>query len=1621
MTNTGNITTNGETEKDARKSAEEMDEQRHKTLAYEYLCHLEEAKKWLEACLMEKLPPTTELEENLRNGVYLAKLAHFMTPEELPLNKIYDKDQKRYAIAGLQFRHTDNINHFLRCLKTMQLPLTFQPETTDIYDKKNMPRVIYCIHALSTHLFKFGRAPQIQDLYGKVNFTDEEINAVSKELKKYGIKMPAFQKIGGLLTNNMAGDAAALHAAVIAINKCISDMDQEALLGTLKNSAAQVNDVNPSYVIDYYQTLLNAKDTKMQGALNRSLNDSYVPDAYDELLTQAEIQGHINNVNVRRAWENVIRSIELDSESLIMSLKVSTLKLKNVRHDNAELYKAELMQMDNHFDMEDESTTNSQHRRNLLQKAIDIVNGIADISNRRQEAVQLVNLKLQDSSKQEFHKALKNPNLGLGDYVDEFAIPLYFEEMKVDRAESKNDLSYSDIIVSIRVLSSIAAISKTVDTGNPILVYQSLINPEAHITNLDEENKVKYCRALAACRLKKQTNAEECPLLTYIDIQECIDHINQQCHNDGETIQVLRKLNRAVVENNQLGLVEALKDVSLKLEKPTTPEDASLYLKLFKKCLAENHIDGSELWLEDVENVAQIVMREVEEVEAASFLFSQLNVAIKKNDALFSADCLRALGYKISNAHRGSCIDALIKLQRRKNTDHQCPYFRYVTSGGNESFIDLEKLNYTWDHPKKLTESYFISKEDIDHVIKRITTEEVNARSQKIDESKIIKLQALVRGYLLRKKISDKFSYYHENVDKIIQIQAWWRGRIQRNHYKKFLDERRKQKEHFNKNYGAIRTQYEDILDRYKGQEKKIVKIQALWRGRAARRRFHSLLRLEKPPFPVIRHFSGILSLNADDYDKDLQLQHLRSEVVQTIRHNTNLSQLLDSMDIKIGLLIQNRITLQDIVAHGRNLESLAEDKSAKGLKSLTKEGHKMLQGYQHLFYALQTNPTYLSKLLFLLPESKTNKFLQNVILTLFNFGSNIREEYLLLKLFRSALQEEIRCKFQKPSEVVTGNPVVLKMVVNYARQVNGQRALRQIVGPIIEKILADKTINIETDPVNIYKCWRNQLEMETGEILDLPYSVNPQQALNYEQVRKRLNNGIQLLKTTVVEFLSRITESRDLIPYGMLYMAKVLNCTLAEKFPNAPEKDILKVVGDQIYYHFINPAIVAPDAFDIIKLPIDRSLSNDQRRNLASIAKILQFATSKKGFGEEAMHLVCLNPFIIECHEKFKKFFRYCCQVEELDDHFRIHEYTEATLIHKPEIYISLQEICDTHSLVLEYQYQIAPDPLDTLHELLDDLGTTPSVASLLGITDPICESNKARMGKTEVCLVLMNKFEVPENDDTNLKKLFIKTKELLVSILQLLKGETLVDALESSCSPIQERLYSNKYSSDTRSFNIIKKSPSFNDCKLQLRAYLNKLELGGLVTQADGYQSIVTAIARDLCNKGKYRLFRTKELQTLSAMKQMLEEKSKYYQEQVQYYSEYIQRCLENLHTGKGSLHAVKTMQKNHHGKLKSKMTLKYSAAKLQEKGVLLEIDGLPHSQFKNVIFEISPTDHNGIFTVRGKFMGVEMEKLDVDIQRLLELQFEGAPIMDMFGKAKINVNLLLYLLNRKFYGKT
>ena len=104
------------------KSGADMDSERKEGMAYEYLCHLEEAKNWIQECIKEELPPTTELEENFRNGVYFAKVGHFCASKVVPLRRIFDIDQGRWQTSGLHFKHTDNINHFLTALKEIGLP-----------------------------------------------------------------------------------------------------------------------------------------------------------------------------------------------------------------------------------------------------------------------------------------------------------------------------------------------------------------------------------------------------------------------------------------------------------------------------------------------------------------------------------------------------------------------------------------------------------------------------------------------------------------------------------------------------------------------------------------------------------------------------------------------------------------------------------------------------------------------------------------------------------------------------------------------------------------------------------------------------------------------------------------------------------------------------------------------------------------------------------------------------------------------------------------------------------------------------------------------------------------------------------------------------------------------------------------------------------------------------------------------------------------------------------------------------------------------------------------------------------------------------------------------------------
>ncbi|NXU12654.1 IQGA1 protein, partial [Pardalotus punctatus] len=1634
-----------------RLTAEEMDERRRQNVAYEYLCHLEEAKRWMEACLNEELPATTELEEGLRNGVYLAKLGNFFSPKVVSVKKIYDREQTRYKATGLHFRHTDNVIQWLNAMSEIGLPKIFYPETTDIYDRKNMPRCIYCIHALSLYLFKLGLAPQIQDLYGKVDFTEEEISNMRLELEKYGIQMPAFSKIGGILANELSVDEAALHAAVIAINEAIDRQVPADTLTAMKNPNAMLINLDDRLESTYQATLYRAKQDKMENAKNRVAHSDRERDVYEELLTQAEIQGNINKMNTRAAISKIDLALEGgDALALYEALATPALGLRGLLRENCDWYFKQLL---SDRQQKREAGLTGPLQKEELQLGVDAANRVAQQYQQRLAAVARINSAIRMGDAEKAVAEMMNPEAQLPE-VYAFAAGLYQKELATLQQQSpEGHLTHPELSVAVEMLSSVALINQALDSGDMNTVWKQLSSPVTGLTNIEDENSQRYVDDLV--KLKAQTSAEGNEFITWNDIQSCVDRVNKVVHEEHERILAIGLINEALDEGDTKKTIQALQTPAAKLE-GVAPKVAQHYQDTLLRAKREKAQDTQDetavLWLDEIQDGIHKANKDTEESQRFSLGILAINEAVDRGNVSQTLSALRSpdVGlYGVTPECAETYLRELSEVKTRKRAagGNGSEWVKHWVRGGYHYYHNLQTEEGGWDEPVEFVQNDTqLSREEIQSTISGVTAAYNREQLWLANENLIMKLQACCRGYLVRQEFNSRMNFLKKQVPAITCIQSQWRGYKQRKAYQIRLDYLRAQKDQVVKIQSMTRMyqarrRYRDRLQYFRNHINDVIKIQAFIRANKAREDYKTLINAENPPMAVVRKFVHLLDQSDQDFQEELELMKLREEVITLIRSNQQLENDLNLMDIKIGLLVKNKITLQDVVSHSKKLtkknkEQLSDmmmlSKQRGGLKALSKEKREKLEAYQHLFYLLQTNPTYLAKLIFQMPQNKSTKFMDSVIFTLYNYASNQREEYLLLRLFQTALQEEIKSKVDQIHEIVTGNPTVIKMVVSFNRGARGQNALRQILAPVVKEIIEDKSLNIKTDPVDIYKSWVNQMESQTGEASKLPYDVTPEQALSHEEVKTRLDASIRNMRTVTDKFLSAIISSVDKIPYGMRFIAKVLKDSLHEKFPDAGEDELLKIVGNLLYYRYMNPAIVAPDAFDIIDLSAGGQLTTDQRRNLGSIAKMLQHAASNKMFMGDNAHLSIINEYLLQSYQKFRRFFQAACEVPELQDKFNVDEYSDLVTLTKPVIYISIGEIINTHTLLLDHQDAIAPEHNDPIHELLDDLGEVPTIESLIGgegsgsVNDP----NREMLAKTEVSLTLANKFDVPgdENAEADARTILLNTKRLIVDVIRFQPGETLTEILETSATSEQEaehhRAMQKRAIRDAKTPDKMKRSVSvkedgnlsLQEKKEKIKAGLKKLTELGPVNTENRYQELINDIAKDIRNQRRYRQRRKAELVKLQQTYSALNSKATFYGEQVDYYKSYIKTCLDNL-ASKGK---VSKKPREMKGKNSKKISLKYTAARLHEKGVLLEIEDLQGNQFKNVIFEISPTEEVGDFEVKAKFMGVQMETFMLHYQDLLQLQYEGVAVMKLFDRAKVNVNLLIFLLNKKFYGK-
>ncbi|XP_070822093.1 ras GTPase-activating-like protein IQGAP3 [Chaetodon trifascialis] len=1631
-----------------RLTAEQMDEQRIQNVAYQYLCRLEEAKRWMEACLGEELPAPTELEEALRNGVILAKLGHRFAPNAVALKKIYDPEQLRYQAVGLQFRHTDNINYWRNAMTTLGLPAIFHPETTDIYDKKNMPRAVYCIHALSLYLYRQGLAPQIHDLYGKVKFTEEEINNMKMELDKYGIQMPAFNKIGGILANELSVDEAAVHAAVIAINEAVDRGHVEVTAQALRNPNALLCDLQEALMSVYQEMLHQAKRRKKEQAANRR-GGPEDKDIYEEFLTQREIQDNIHIANVHSALEQVDEALDsADELSLLSALQLPCLALRGLHTDNGPWYLNQLS-----ADRQQKALVQGcadPLEPDALQEGVTTANQEALRDRTMYAAVQSVNVSLRLSDPRCTVSCLMTSDLQLPE-VFPFAATLYHRELQLLQKQTpQGELQQEELFVAVEMLSAVALINQAIDAGRMQQFSSSLVSPSAGLSDVDHTLLDRYFTCLVG--LKQQVGND---LLTWNQLQEGVNSVNSSVQDEHQQLLAVSRINEAVVRGDPQQLLSALLLPSCGMDE-VLPANACRYLTLLIRARQRkaqvSRDPGAELWLADIQDAVRRANQDSQKALKLCLSVAAVNQAVKETRV---SQTLRVLALPelqlqglVSSCAAGyqRALYSLIA-DRMRAGDNRSPWVRVRLDDGSFYYFHLNKLEGSWEKPNGFIHNIaFLDRHQIQEVVSSVSGSYTRSLLWRSSEALVVRLQAVSRGFLIRQRLEARRRYLISQTPAVVVIQSHWRRFVQQRAYRRRL-------QFLYTNWRAVvkiqslvkmwlaRRKYRARLSFFRRHVGAVIKIQAFFRANRARDEYRMLVHSATPPLSVVRKFVHLLDLGDSDIREEAELLRQREEVVRTIRFNRQLEADLDLMDLKIGLLVRNRATLQEVVCHckkltKKNKEQLSDMMDvgrSKGLKALSRERRGRLEAYQHLFYLLQTQPLYLAQLIFLMPQSRSTSFMEMLVFSLFNYGSDRREAFLLLQLFTEALRYEIRLKVEQPQDVVTGNPTVVKMLVNFYRHARGQNALRESLGPALQDVLLDRTLSIRTDPVDVYKTWINQAETQTGQKSSLPYEVSAADALSHPEVQRRIDIAIINLKNLTDRVLKAITSNLHKLPYGLRYTAKVLRDALKAKFPETSEDEVYKIVGNLVYYRYMNPAVVAPDGFDVVDRSAGSTLQPEQRHILGSIARMLQHAAANKHFHGDGYHVRALNQYISQTHNKFRKFLMCVCDVPVPEDRFNMDEYSELLIVNKPVIYISVSELLNTHKLLLEQQEVLCPDPSDPLRLLLKDLGSVPTLQELIGESssaDPGSESSLSQSSKMEVSLTLTNKFDIfSESDDKpDARGLLLSTKQLIIDVIRAQSGDSLSDILRASASHDQEVchdwLVQRRARQDARTPEKMKRNQSLvangnlslEEKKRKILRSLRRLEGLGVLRPPQAENQILQMIAKDIRQQRLHRQRRGAELQKLHQTLRCLQAKSSFHSEQVDYYRHYITSCLDSL-----TANSKPTNKKAADSKGKKKLpALSYSAARLQEKGVLLEIEDLPSTQFKNVVFDIVPGPEKGTFSVKARFLGVEMEEFLLKYQDLLQLQYEGVAVMKMFDKAKVNVNLLIFLLNKKFFKK-
>lgn len=339
----------------------------------------------------------------------------------------------------------------------------------------------------------------------------------------------------------------------------------------------------------------------------------------------------------------------------------------------------------------------------------------------------------------------------------------------------------------------------------------------------------------------------------------------------------------------------------------------------------------------------------------------------------------------------------------------------------------------------------------------------------------VTSLQAVARGYLARRDYAAWHDHLWYSQPVATTLQALLCGVLQR---RKF----------------HAKIQY------YRENLHKVIKIQSLFRAKETREQYRQLTLGKNVTVGTIKNFVHLLDDSEADFQDEIKVERLRKRVVESIRENQALENDVNDLDVKIALVVQNVKSFEELVkvrrmygadsaaVHAARASILAAHGDPfAGPYTLDHVAKRKLELYQQLFYLLQTRGDYLRQLFVKLTDDDSEKhrsLVERVVLTLFGYGQDRREDYLLLKLFQVSvtsigllrshvadppirLQLSIRQEIasaQTVDDVIRGHPMYINIAVQYLRP-KQVTYIRETLQTIVRELVEAIDLDLESDP----------------------------------------------------------------------------------------------------------------------------------------------------------------------------------------------------------------------------------------------------------------------------------------------------------------------------------------------------------------------------------------------------------------------------------------------------------------------------------------------------------------------------------------------------------------------------